>query len=169
MKYPFSIRALHWLMALIMFGMLISGFVADELPDELKLSIIKLHKSFGITLLILAAIRVAIRLISAIPPLPESIPLIQQKLAKLGHAALYALFFIMPLSGYLMSNYAGYPATLFNIDLPRLVEKNKELGHFFGETHETLAFVIIGVLIAHIGAVFVHYRREKINLMNRIL
>lgn len=168
MKYALLTRVLHWLMAIMIFALLAIGFVMDDLPQPLKLQAIMLHKSFGTAIIILAVIRVITRLITKAPMMPEVIPAIQQRMAKLGHLGLYTLLFVMPFSGYLMSNFKGYPVALFGSPLPWLVQKNEVLGEIFEEVHELLAFAVIALVVIHIGAVLLHYKKEKINLLNRI-
>ena len=68
---------------------------------------------------------------------------------------------LMPLSGYLMSNYFGYPVHLFGLPLPMLVEKNIELGKFFAEVHKFIGFAFIAVLILHFAGVIKHRFFDK--------
>lgn len=163
-KYPLSSRILHWLMALLILGMLgigiyMTDFLPKDSPNHLK--IYELHKSFGVMVLILVFIRIFNRLITKVPPLPETISKIEKILAHLGHFALYALMILIPLSGYLMSNSFGFPVHFFGIEMPFLVEKNFEHGKIFAEAHEILAYTLIAVIVLHIAAVVKHRYFDK--------
>jgi len=162
-KYHLSIRILHWLMATIIIAMLTLGFLMDSrfLYD--------IHKSFGVTILILFFVRIAARNLTRIPPLPEQIAKRERILAKLGHYSLYALFLLMPISGWLMSNWAGHPVKLFGLDLFNLVEENKSLGKLAYKAHETFAYALIIITSLHVLGFLKHKIVDKLNLLGRIL
>ena len=157
-KYHISIRILHWLMALMIISLLIVGFYMKGIDKELfsRGIFYHFHKSFGVVVLFLVAIRIFFRLIKSTPPLPEAIPDKIKKLAHRVHYLLYLLMFIMPLSGYLMSNFYGYRVRLFDVKMPYLVEKNVELGAFFAKTHQVLGFVFVFVITLHVLGVIKH-------------
>lgn len=97
-KYHISIRVLHWLMALLVIGTIALGFLMDS-PN-----LYGIHKSIGVTLLILLSLRILSRLRTKSPEIPSEIESVERRLAKLGHFALYSLLLLMPVSGWLMSN-----------------------------------------------------------------
>ena len=92
-KYPIIMRVLHWAMALIILSLIGVGFWMVDLPKDYadRGYVYSLHKSFGVTILILIVLRFVVRMISKIPPLPASIPAIAQKAAHGAHLALYVL------------------------------------------------------------------------------
>ncbi len=163
-KYPISSRVLHWLMAILIifmlpFGIYMTDFVAKDAPNRLE--IYGLHKSLGVVVLILAFLRIVNRFIVKAPSLPQSMPKIEKILANIGHLVLYLLMILIPLSGYLMSNSAGYPVHLFAIEMPKIIETNFENAGFFKELHELSAFVMIAVLALHVIAVIKHRFFDK--------
>lgn len=163
-KYPLSMRVIHWVMALIILSLLALGFYMTTFLDKdssNRMMIYNLHKSFGALVIFLVVARIFFRLSSAVPALPNSIPKIIQKLAHSAHYALYFLMIFMPLSGYLMSNFFGYPVYLFGLPLPMIVEKNPELGKFFANIHEYLAYAFLVVLSLHVAGVIKHRFFDK--------
>lgn len=162
-KYHLSIRILHWLMAAIIITMIILGFTMNT-PE-----LYGVHKSLGVTILILFFVRVAARNIYKVPELPAQIAKRERVLAKLGHYSLYILFLAMPLSGWLMSNWAGHPVKLFGLELFNLVEMDKPLGKAAKEAHEILAYTLIFIISLHILGFLKHKIVDKVNLLNRIL
>lgn len=170
MSYHVFIRILHWLMALMIFtligvGMYMTGL---EREDPSRMDIYGLHKSFGALVLLLVTLRLMMRLRSVVPPLPEQIPALERKLAKLGHWLLYGLMFAVPVVGICMSNAWGYPVSMFGIELPFLISENKDIAPLLGEAHEILAFTLLGVVGAHALAVVKHIVRDKVNLLPRM-
>jgi cytochrome b561 len=173
-KYALSSRIIHWLMAILIFSTFAIGIYMDDFLDhesENRFAVYDLHKSLGMLVFFLLLIRVLNRLIKTPPALPESISSLDKKLAKIGHYFLYLLMFLTPLSGYLMSSFAGYPVKLFSLEIPNFVGTNFELAKFFSETHEIVAFSLLGMVAIHILAIFKHYFFDKIpvNILKRII
>ena len=79
--------------------------------------------------------------------------------------------FLTPLSGYLMSNYYGYPVKLFGMELPILVETNFDLAKNFSELHEIFAFSLLGLIVVHLLAVIKHHfiGANKFPIIKRML
>lgn len=170
-RYPLNMRILHWGMAVLIIGMLASGLLMDDLPRDTQLreQVYFLHKSCGVAVLLLALLRVIIRLFSVIPPLPDMITILEQKLAKLGHLALYLLMFAVPISGILMSNGYGYAVPFFGLELPRIIEPNRDLGKLAREAHEILPYALMGLIGLHVLGAIKHVVKERINLFRRII
>ena len=170
-KYPVAIRLLHWIMALLIISLLIMGLVMSgmERTDPNRAYLYNLHKSLGVTVLALAFLRLAIRLRSTLPPLPEMIPVIERKLAALGHLGLYVFMLAIPLSGIIMTNSYGFAVKWFDVELPRFVGANRDFGHLAGEAHEWLAYALIGLLLAHVVGALKHLIKERINLFKRLM
>lgn len=174
MKYSLSSRILHWTMAVFIFFALGLGIYIDEfLSDdaENRYEIYDLHKSIGMVVLMLLIIRIINRIFKKAPPLPKTMPKIEQNLAKIGHLALYILMALTPLSGYLMSSFAGYPVKLFAIEIPNLVGTNFQLAKICSEAHEISAFSLLGVVAIHILAVIKHrfFDKPENDVLKRII
>lgn len=170
-KYNPAIRVLHWAMALVILTLVAVGWYMTDLPkeDPNRMAIYGYHKAFGVLVLLLLAARVGSRLIFKAPALPDAIKPAERKLAHLGHFALYLLMLGVPLSGIIMSNAFGYPASFFGIPLPFIVEKNEELGKFFREIHGIVPYVLLGLVALHVAGVVKHKIVEKINLLTRMI
>ena len=106
-------RALHWLMAACILTMLFVGvgMVSTLMPKYLPL--IAFHKSLGALILVLALIRLGVRLRYGAPPLPVDLPEPMKLAAHLSHYVLYALMIAMPILGWAMLSAANYPVVLF--------------------------------------------------------
>jgi cytochrome b561 len=170
-KYPLEIRVLHWLMAIAIIGMLIAGFVVSGIPkdDPTRHLVLGLHKSFGISLFALAALRLLSRLFTTVPSLPEVIPSMQRAIVQAAHVVVYALMLLMPLSGYVMSISMGQPVRWFGLAVPRLLAEDRARGLMAGNVHGAAAYVLIALLVLHIGAVAWHYVVDRVNLLRRMV
>ena len=169
--YTKTAKGLHWLMAVLFFGMLGLGFYMQGLPlspDKLKLY--SWHKWVGVTVILLALFRIAWRVTHQPPALPSSMPRLMQIAAHAGHHMLYMLMFLIPLSGWLMSSAKGFQTVWFGIlPIPDLIEKNKLLGDLLQTVHVSLNYLFIAVLIGHIGAALKHHFIDKDDILTRML
>jgi cytochrome b561 len=170
-KYSREIRLLHWLMAAIIIILLAVGLIMTGLQksDPLRGTLYALHKSFGVTVLLLAVIRLVLRLSQGAPALPEVISKAERCLAKLGHWALYGFMFVMPLSGITMSMSYGLSVKWFGLPLPHLMGVDKVRGALAGDIHSYAAYALIGMIALHAGAVVIHYYRQRVNLLKRMI
>lgn len=113
-------RFLHWLMAACILAMLFIGvgMVSTVAPKYLPLILV--HKTLGLTLLVLVLIRLALRLYYGAPPLPADLSRTMTLGAALSHQLLYVLMIVMPLLGLGMLWAAAYPVVLYGgIEFPR--------------------------------------------------
>ena len=163
-------QSLHWLMALGILGNGILGLIMDEMPRGMaKLNTFAIHKSIGLTVLALLILRVSWRLFDRAPP-DEPMPRWQRLAAHATHGVLYLLMLAIPLSGWIYNSLHGYPLQWFKwFNLPALMEKNEALSDLAGETHEVLFWVLVAVLVAHVGGALVHHWFERDNTLLRML
>jgi cytochrome b561 len=116
-----------------------------------------LHRPLGVALLVLALIRVVVRLKNGSPALPDDMPALQRFAAKASHLVLYGLFIAMPLIGWAMLSAGGYPVMLFGAwHLPAIVPQNVDLFALLRALHTWLAFALFATVLAHIAAALFH-------------
>ncbi len=157
-KYPVALRLLHWVMALIILGMIAVGWYMAGLPKEApnKLFFYPWHKSFGVLILLLVMVRLAIRLRSQVPELPVALAAWEKRLAWFSHRLFYVLMILVPLAGYTMSCAGGHPVNFFGTELPALVPENEPLAEFAHMAHAVLAFTLLGVMVLHVAGTIKH-------------
>jgi len=169
--YTATAKGLHWLMALMLFGLLALGFYMSDLPlSPEKLQYYSWHKWGGITVFMLVWLRLAWRVTHRPPAYPLSMSAPQQLLAHGGHLALYGLMLIVPLSGWLMSSAKGVQTVWFGVlPLPDLLSRDKALGHQLEDLHSALAVGLMVLVGVHIAAALYHYRVLKDDILQRML
>ena len=170
-RYTGTAKSLHWLMAILLFGLLALGFYMHDLPlSPEKLKLYSWHKWAGVTAFLLVLVRLGWRVTHLPPALPASMPRIVQLAAHAGHFALYALMIAIPLSGWLMSSAKGFQTVWFGVlPIPDLLDKNKELGDLLAVVHKVLNLLFVAVLAGHIGAALKHHFIDKDDILTRIL
>lgn len=154
--------ALHWVMALLLIGLVAMGLYMVRLPDAgydaWKVSLILLHKELGMLALIIAAPRLLWRFANALPRLVDTLPDWQKVLARFVHLCFYGLMFALPVTGWIMSSAAGIPVSILGlITLPDLVGRSDPLFQACIQVHAALAFGLIACMLTHIGAALRHH------------
>ncbi len=170
-RYTKTAVTLHWLIALLIFAALPLGMYMHDLPlSPHKLRLYSYHKWIGVTVFALALIRLAWRTAHRPPPLPDSVPTWEMLVAESVHYLLYALIFVIPISGWLMSSAKGMQTVWFGVlPLPDLVIKDKELGDLLHDVHETLNLTMLGLLFAHIGGALKHHFIDRDDVLARMI
>lgn len=156
-RFTGSQQLLHWLMATCILAMLFIGvgMVSTIAPRYLTLS--QIHKPLGIVILLLALIRVAVRLRYGAPQLPRAMPKSMKLAARLSHVIFYALMIVMPLLGWGMLSAASYPVVLVgDVHLPSILPLNETLHTILWHAHRYLAFVFFPLILLHIAAALFH-------------
>lgn len=156
--YTRTAVGLHWLVAGLIITGLFMGWTMTEMEvSPQKLKVYNWHKWVGVTVLLLAILRLVWRFTHRPPPLSAATPPWQRAAAHGGHALLYVLMLVMPLTGWIYSNLTGYPVVyLGKIPLPDLVERNRELAETWVKVHATLGIVLAVVVVGHVLAALYH-------------
>ena len=176
-RYSTVAITLHWTIALLVIGNLAGGLLVGDFldsPDKASQAIgvvvIDLHKSIGLTVLLLTLVRIGWRLANPPPPLPAHMTRAEAMLARAVHLGFYALLLLIPFSGWAFASTDKivYPLIWFwLLQVPHLPLPQR-LGETFGEAHEWLAWGAIALLVLHIGAVVKHWYFDRDNLLARI-
>ncbi len=190
-KYSKPAIILHWLVGILILVMFAIGWFMAELPkdapktttlDMFDLGIytmqfaeeitprtfyFNLHKSIGVTVLMLILLRVYVRLSHVAPAFPAMMKAWEIKLADLVHKGLYLLMVAMPLTGVIMSLNSKFGIKWFGIQLLGGVD-NKATRELFAEVHEVIGFVLITVIVLHIAAAIKHKVIDKDEIMQRM-
>ena len=168
-RYTGPAIALHWLLALALFGLFGMGLYMTGLsmsPTRLKLY--NWHKWAGVTVLVLSFLRLAWRLTHR-PPADVPMPAWQARAAHAAHVALYVLFFAVPLAGWAYSSAAGFPVVWFGVlPLPDLIAPNRELAEAIKPLHRILAYTMAAIVLVHVGGALKHQWVDRDGLLRRM-
>lgn len=161
----------HWIMALIIIGMIALGLYMVELPIGLKkLKFYGWHKEFGVLVLMLVTLRLAWRFSNTTPALPPQMPKWEQFAANSMHYVLYGFMFALPITGWMLSSAAGLPVSFFGLFvLPDLVSASEPTRILFTQIHKWLAYGLIAAICGHAAAALKHHFIEKDDILRRML
>jgi cytochrome b561 len=150
-------RTLHWLMAICILAMLFIGVGMVSTVASEYLTLVNIHKPLGILILILALVRLVVRLRYGAPPLPLDLPEPMKLAAYLSHYALYALMIAMPLIGWAMLSAAEYPVVIWpGVWLPQILPLDPSLHTLLWNAHFYLAFLFFALILMHLAAGLFH-------------
>lgn len=164
-------RYLHWLMAILMIAQVTLGQYAHDLETSpQKLGLMMWHKSLGITLLLLAILRLGWALFNTRPSAPSGSGRWQRRAARASHMTLYGLMLAIPLSGWLHNSAANVPFKLYRlVPWPSLIGPSEQLAHVFEEWHEGLVKALLALLAVHVGAALWHHFGKRDDILRRML
>lgn len=170
-RYGMPAIFLHWLMAVLIIGMLILGFtMANMSLSPLKLKFYRWHKETGILILMLVAIRFIWRETNIRPAFPLTMPRWEKWAALFVHWALYFFMFSQPIVGWLISSAAGLQVSFFGLFLlPDLIAPNETLRVIFIYIHALQAVALILFIALHAAAALKHHFYDKDDVLRRML
>lgn len=173
-RYGGVAQTLHWLIA----GLIVVQFVLANLAEAAQdagsllgaLTWFARHKSVGMTILMLACMRLAWRLAHPAPPLPAAMPAWERVAARISHVLLYALLFAMPISGWLMSSSANFPVSWFGLfTWPDLVAADAGRKELFETVHEGQSKGLFALAVLHVAAALKHHIHDRDDVFVRML
>lgn len=150
-------RLLHWLMAACLIAMFFIGVGMVSTITPKYLPLVAIHKTLGMGILVLALLRLALRVRFGAPSLPADLPEPMRLAAHLSHYALYGLMIVMPLLGWAMLSAAGYPVVLYGkVFLPTILPQGDRLHTLLWNAHHYLAFAFFALMLLHVAAALFH-------------
>ncbi len=168
-------RALHWSIALMVFGMVAAGLYAASLDastpagDLRYYAVIDVHKSFGLTVIMLMAFRLVWRLGERTPLLPATTQTWEKVLARTSQVLLYVGLFMMPVTGWLWASAYGEPVRFFGLKVPGLVHLSGDRATLAHHLHIFTAFVLIAIVGLHVIGALKNHFVDRNNVLRKML
>jgi len=169
-RYTRTAIALHWLIALLVIGQFAWGWWMQQIPKQPvgpRVDAFNLHKSVGLVILALMVVRILWWIGHRPPPFPP-MPSWQAWAARATHFALYGLLVIQPVSGYLGSEFSGFPVRFFGLTLPGWAGKNIALKEFLSVVHLAASWSIAAAVALHVAGALKHALIDGDGLLARM-
>jgi len=174
-RYSSVAIVLHWLLALAILAIFAVGLYMADLPfSPMRMKLYNWHKWAGVCFLLLTVLRVVWRATHRPPALPQTVSLSmpgwQVQAYHATHHLMYALFFVVPLLGWVYSSAIGYQIVLFGVlPLPNLVGADQALAELIKPLHGLAAWALVVLAVLHIAAALKHQWVDRDGLMQRML
>ena len=175
--------ALHWVIAIMLIGMVFFGWSMEDLKHQLleggdvTLAEVQMaynsHKTIGLIILALSIFRLVWRLIHKTPGLPEGMAGWEKVIAHATHFSFYAIMIGMPLGGMIAASASELPSFLFNnpeLVIPKLpVPQTESFAGLAGSIHGGGGWVILILAGLHAAAAVKHQFIDKDGLLGRMI
>ena len=174
LRWGWVTRALHWSIALMIFGMIAAGLYAVSIDASTPAgeiayySVIDVHKSFGLTIVMLAAVRLIWRSTET-SPTPPPTPTWELLLARVAQTLLYVGLFLMPITGYLWASAYGEPVRFFGLRVPALVHISGKEATSAHHVHIYTAFVLMGIIGLHLAGALKNHFIDRNDVLRKML
>lgn len=161
-------RTLHWLMAALILFVFAAGLLQEAMPrDGARPVVIALHLFGGTALIGLIALRILWAFLRKAPA-EVAMPGWMALSTRATHLLLYGFMLAVPLIGVWLYGVRGRSYSLFGVPMPMLFEKNDTMRRMVGEVHEVTAYLMMALVILHIGAALYHHIVLKDGLLFRM-
>lgn len=171
-RYGLVATALHWVLALLMLGLIWLGWVLVDLGyySPWYKPAITAHETLGMLVLGLAAFKLVWMLYAPGPaPQPELRPW-ERGASKLVHWLLFASMFLIPVTGYLTSTSDGAAVSMFDwFEIPAVVPVSTALRDWSIDVHLYGAYTVLVLAILHAGAALKHQFIDRHGTLRRML
>jgi cytochrome b561 len=171
---------LHWLIAALLLTNIGLAWYFGTLKGPAEVAPLALHKSIGITVLLLTLLRIGWRLVNRPPPLPPTLAQWERWGARISHVLFYVIMLGMPLSGWAMVSASPlikvHPTVLYGVvPWPAVPYGHMDsdtlhgLRKLFANTHGLLAWVACVTIAIHVAAALKHMLIDRDDVMGRMI
>jgi cytochrome b561 len=169
-RYTRTAVLLHWLVAILVIGLLSIGFYMTGLERNTPERgwWFNLHKSIGVIALVLIMFRLFWRFTHPAPRLPESMPAIEKTAAHWSHWGLYVCMTVQALTGFVSSSLNRYGVKVFGLPLPKWGIEAPAMRDALVSIHHVVAWALTALVVVHVAAALKHAFWDRDGVMRRM-
>lgn len=169
---PFSLlsKIMHWLIACIVIPMLALSFFLEDLPNTMQGTAFLIHKSLGLTVLLIMLFRLFWIHYRGRPALPPEMPGWERVFSRTVQYAFYFFLILMPMAGWILSTVSNHIPSyfgLFPLPFPGITA-NEHLANIMDDAHKIMAWILIGLLFLHVSGALKHHFWNKDQVLKRM-
>jgi cytochrome b561 len=171
-RYGSVTRLLHWVVALLIIGLIVLGWWMVDLTyyDRWYNRSLELHKELGMIVLVLAALKIGWAIFDVKPGFPETIKPWERVAANAVHHLFYLLMLLIPVTGYVISTSAGDGISTFGwLEVPAIFAVGESVRDLAIELHYYLAYATAGLAVVHALAAFKNQFFDRDGTLRRML
>ena len=170
-RYSTVSLVLHWLIAALVVTQIVLVMAHEATEGPASRELLSLHKSVGLSILVLTLVRLGWRIANPAIPLPMAMPRWQKLLARTNHVLFYVLLIAMPLVGWAASSAAGRDIVWFGLfNWPLLpIGGGREMAGNLMDVHETAAKLLIFLVVLHVIGALKHQFIDRDNVLHRMI
>ena len=170
-RYSTVSLILHWLIAALVVTQIGLIWAHEATDGPISREFVNLHKSVGLSILVLTLARLGWRIANPAIPLPLEMPSWQKLLARTNHVLFYVLLLAMPLVGWAASSAAGRDIVWFGLfNWPLLpIGGGREMAGNLMDVHEAAAKLLIFLVVLHVIGALKHQFVDRDNVLHRMI
>ena len=170
-SYSAVSRFNHWLVAVVVIGMLAFGLYLENagLERAARGELMAVHKAIGVILLVFVLWRVGYRLAKGFPASVAVTPKWQLAASKAVHWLLLGGIVVMPLSGLLMTIYKGRSIDVFGLITIPAQEKIAWISAASHTAHGWVGKLLVALILVHIFAALKHHFIDRDATLTRMI
>ncbi len=171
-RYRSVVVWIHWITATVVIAQVAVGFAFHRFLERgtpERMEMLAWHKLLGVLILVLALVRLAVRLMNPPPPYPSDFPKLQRFFAVWSHRLFYFMLLALPLTGLAAVSGRAEDGTvqlLFGLSVPAIPGVPKE--NDYGDIHEILVWVTLALLVLHVAAALRNQFSSSTEVANRM-
>jgi cytochrome b561 len=170
LHYGTPAKIFHWLVVALLAVQYPIGWLMPDLHRGMQPGApMTFHVAFGLTILLLIVLQLGWRLTHSVAP-ESSLPLWQRLSSEFVHRALYVMVLATTFSGWLFASYRGWTVSFFYLfPLPMLASNNAAAGKAIDGLHQAAEWLLLALIVLHVGAALVHIFIYRDRIMQRML
>lgn len=170
-RYSTVSLVLHWLIAGLVVTQLGLVWAHEATEGSTSREFMNLHKSVGLSILVLTLARLGWRIANPAIPLPAGTPRWQKLAARGTHVLFYVFLIAMPLVGWAASSAAGRDIVWFGLfEWPLLpIGGGRETAGSLMDAHEIAGKLLIALVVLHVLGALKHHFVDRDNVLHRMI
>lgn len=151
--------ALHWAIALLLFGELALGWWmlgVPKSPPGVRAGWYNVHKTAGIVIALAVLARIVWRASHREEDIAAMAPW-QRVASQVAHGLMYACMLVMPVAGLAGSMFTSYPIRFFGVVLPVWQRDWPAAKALMSDVHEAVAWIFVLLIAMHVAAALWHW------------
>jgi cytochrome b561 len=163
-------QTVHWITVVLILAVLATAALLDAVPTLWRVSVLQLHRSFGVTIWAVTVLRLMWRQFARLPEWPSEMTRAERAAARAVEYLLYGLLLLQPVLGFLHTNALGRGVTVFFLfRLPPLIGEDHDLADELLAAHAIVANILLIVIALHTAAALFHHFVRRDGVLRRML
>lgn len=170
-RYSTVSLVLHWLIAALVLTQVVLITVRESSHGAMARDLLNLHRSVGLSILMLTVLRILWRVFNPAIPLPAGMPSWEKLLTRTTQVLFYVLLIALPLTGWAAASATGREIQWFGLfQWPLLpIGGGKPMSHTLLDVHGWLVKGVYVLLFLHVVGALKHQFVDRDNVLHRMI